>query len=181
MDEDEPVTTWVYVDETKRAGYVLAAVTVTDPIATRKAVRSLIVPGRRRVHMNHEHVRHRRIIVSTLTAMPLAVTLYDAARNYPTDLQARAACLTALVRDLAATDGDTHLVLEQDDSLLHTDRLRLFQLARATGQRDTLHYEHQRAHAEPLLALPDVAAWCWVRSGEWRRRISPVTDAVRSV
>lgn len=85
------------------------------------------------------------------------------------------------MRDLAATDGDTHLVLEQDDSLLHTDRLRLFQLARATGQRDTLHYEHQRAHAEPLLALPDVAAWCWVRSGEWRRRISPVIDAVRSV
>lgn len=80
-DEDEPVTTWVYVDETKRAGYVLAAVTVTDPIAARKAVRGLIVPGRRRVHMNHEHVRHRRIIVSTLTAMPLAVTLYDAART----------------------------------------------------------------------------------------------------
>lgn len=78
------MTTWVCVDETKRAGYVLAAVTVTDPIAAREAVRGLIVPGRRRVHMNHEHVRHRRIIVSTLTAMPLAVTLYDAARNYPT-------------------------------------------------------------------------------------------------
>ncbi|WP_343991771.1 hypothetical protein [Nocardioides dubius] len=29
---------------------------------------------------------------------------------------------------------------------------------------------------QPLLALPDVVAWCWARGGEWRRRVSPVVS-----
>ena len=44
-----------------------------------------------------------------------------------------------------------------------------------------LHYEHRRAHVEPLLSLPDAVAWCWVRSGEWRRRIAPIVAHVRQV
>ena len=44
-----------------------------------------------------------------------------------------------------------------------------------------LRYQHQRAHAELLLALPDVVAWCWVRSGDWRRRVSPIITTVRHV
>jgi len=174
------VTTWVYVDETKRAGYVIAAVTVTDPGAARKITRALVLPGQRRIHMKHEQPRRRRAIVSALAAMPVAVTVYDAARRYRTDLEARAACLTALVEDLATIDGDTRLVIEQDDSLVGYDNQRLIEATRATGQRSTLHYEHQRAHTEPLLALPDVAAWCWARSGEWRRQISPILTAVRT-
>lgn len=174
------MTTWVYVDETKRAGYVIAAVTVTDPGAARKITRALVLPGQRRIHMKHEQPRRRRAIVSALAAMPVAVTVYDAARRYRTDLEARAACLTALVEDLATIDGDTRLVIEQDDSLVGYDNQRLIEATRATGQRSTLHYEHQRAHTEPLLALPDVAAWCWARSGEWRRQISPILTAVRT-
>lgn len=44
-----------------------------------------------------------------------------------------------------------------------------------------LHYEHRRAHVEPPLSLPDAVAWCWVRSGEWRRRIAPIVAHVRQV
>lgn len=33
-----PLTNWVYVDETKRAGYVLAAVSVAEPAPTRQVV-----------------------------------------------------------------------------------------------------------------------------------------------
>jgi len=128
------VTTWVYVDETKRAEYVIAAVAVTDPVATRKVVRGLIVPGRRRLHMNHEHARHRRVVVSALVAMPIAVTVYDAARRYRTDMDARAACLTTLVEDLA-DGGDIRLVIEQDDSLvgLGSDNQRLIEATRRDG------------------------------------------------
>ena len=36
-----------------------------------------------------------------------------------------------------------------------------------------------KAHEEPLLALPDVVAWSWVRSGEWRRRLGPIVTSVR--
>jgi len=73
---------WVYVDETKRAGYVLAAVTVTDPDAARRAVRELLVPGRRSLHMHNEHARRWRLIVSTLVQLPIRATIYDAARRY---------------------------------------------------------------------------------------------------
>jgi hypothetical protein len=174
-------TTWVYVDESKRAGYVMAATTVPDPEPARRIIRGLILPGQRRVHMNHEQPRRRRAIVSTLVSAPVETTIYDALRHYPTERAARSACLTALVEDLAAAGGDTLLVIEQDDSLMRSDRHELYRLARAAGITDVLEYRHQRAYEEPLLALPDVTAWCWARSGDWRRRITPILGAVRTV
>ncbi len=110
--------------------------------------------------------------------MPIEVRIYDAARRYRTDLQARAACFHALVEGLAGGDGDTRLVIEQDDSLVSHDNQCLLEATRAARLRESLHYEHLRAHVEPLLALPDVAAWCWVRSGAWRQRIAPVLETV---
>ena len=147
------MTTWVYVDESKRAGYVLAAAAVPDPEAARKIVRSLILPGQRRLHMNHEQPRRRRTIVSALVTTPVETTIYDAARRYPTERAARAACLAGLVEDLAAA-GDTRLVIEQDDSLVRSDRRELYQLARAAGITDVVEYRHQRAYAEPCLHSP---------------------------
>ena len=170
-----------FVDETKRAGYVIAAVTVTDTEAIRKVVRALVLPGQRRIHMKHEQARRRRVIVSALAAMQVQAIVYDAARRYRTDLAARTACLTAIVEDIAARDGDTRLVIEQDDSVVRADRHDLFQLVRQAGITDRIEYRHQRAYDELLLALPDIVAWSWVRSGEWRRRISPILTTVRTV
>lgn len=39
------MTRWVYVDESKAAGYVLAAVTVPEPVAVRRVVRGLVAPA----------------------------------------------------------------------------------------------------------------------------------------
>lgn len=99
----------VFVDETKRSGYVLAAVTVPDPVAIRKLVRGLVLPGQRRIHLKREH---------------------DAARRYLTELAARAGCLAALVEDLVAAGGGIRLVIEQDDSLVCSDRHELYRLVR---------------------------------------------------
>jgi hypothetical protein len=175
------VSSHIFVDETKRAGYVIAAVTVSDTEAIRKIVRALVQPGQRRIHMKHEQARRRRVIVSALAAMQVQATVYDAARRYRTDLAARTACLTALVEDIAARDSDTRLVIEQDDSVVRADRHDLFQLVRQAGIADRLEYRHQRAYDELLLALPDIVAWSWVRPGEWRRRISPILTTVRTV
>ncbi len=64
---------------------------------------------------------------------------------------------------------------------MRADRHDLFQLVRQAGIADRLEYRHQRAYDEPLLALPDIVAWSWVRPGEWRRRISPIPTTVRTV
>ena len=172
---------YVYVDETKRSGYVLAAVTVTDPEAMRRVVRGLVQPGNRRLHMVDERPRHRPAIVAALVATEIEATIYEAVRHYPTDRAARTACFAALVEDLAADGGDTQLVIEQDDSLVHSDRHELYRLVRAAGVRDSVEYRHVRAHEDRLLALPDVVAWCWVRSREWRRRVAPIVNRVRTV
>ena len=70
---------------------------------------------------------------------------------------------------------------QQDDSVVRADRHHLFQLARQAGIADRLEYHHQRAYDEVLLALPDIVAWSWVRSGEWRRRVNPILTTVRTV
>jgi len=103
----------------------------------------------------------------------------NAGRRYRDEPDARAACLRRLVDD-AAHQGDTLLVLEQDDSLLDWDRRRLYALAR-DAQLPLLRYEHRRASAEPLLAIPDAIAWCWAKGGDWRRRIEPAVTTVRNV
>ena len=120
----------IFVDETERAGYVIAAVTVSDTEAIRKTVRALVLPGQRRIHMKHEQARRRRVIVSAMAATQVRATVYDAARRYRTDLAARTACLAALVEDIAARPGDVRLVIEQDDSVVRADRHDLFQLVR---------------------------------------------------
>ncbi|MGQ0625544.1 MAG: hypothetical protein ACT4PP_12965 [Sporichthyaceae bacterium] len=176
------MTVHVYVDETKAAGYVLAAVVVADPAAVRKVVGGLVAPGNRRLHMVDERPRRRPAIVDAVVSTEIAVSIYDAARRYRTEREARAACLTALVQDLAwEGNREARLLLEQDDSLVGFDNQRLIEATRATGQRGRLHYGHATAHVEPLLSLPDLAAWCWARSGEWRRRIEPILATVRTV
>lgn len=170
---------WVYVDESKRAGYVLAAVEVTEPETARRVLRELVLPGQRRLHMKHEQPRRRAAIVSRVAALPIEVRVYDAGRRFRTDLEARAACLAALVDDLP--HDEVRLLIETDETLVHWDRQRLYELARQAGMTQSLAYEHRRAHEEPLLALPDIAAWCWARSSEWRRRIGPVLRDGRHV
>jgi hypothetical protein len=137
-------TSHVFVDESKRLGYVIAAVTVTNPVAARKVVRSLILPGQRRVHMVRERPARKKQIVDALCAMTLTVNIYDAGHHHPNELAARAACLQALLADLKG--NDTHLTIEQDDGLLRYDNQWLIEATRATGQRETLRYEHRQAY-----------------------------------
>ena len=73
-------TRYVYVDESKRTGYVLAATTVPDFEAARRVIRGLILPGQRRLHMHNEQVRRRRTIVSAIGTTQVTAIIYDAAR-----------------------------------------------------------------------------------------------------
>jgi len=172
-------TRHVYVDESKRGRYLLVAVALANPVVTRRAVADLILPGQRRLHMVREQDSRRRLILSTFVAIGIQAVVYDAGRNYRTDREARAACLATLVDDQAGDDA--RLVIEQDDSLVHSDRLALYRYASETGQSASLAYVHDRASSETLLAVPDAIAWAWPQGGDWRRRVAPLVVAVRSV
>ena len=169
----------VYLDETKRHSYLVAAAFVLPAVQDelRRVVRGLVLPGQRRLHMKDERelpqARHRGCARR---------------RRHPGDglrrggpLLHRAAAPSRLPAGRRPGRGDTLLVLEQDDSLVSWDSQQLIELTRAAGCRDTLHYVHRRAADEPLLAIPDAIAWCWAKGGDWRRRIAPTVSAVRSV
>ncbi|MEJ7705538.1 MAG: hypothetical protein WKF47_18790 [Geodermatophilaceae bacterium] len=172
----------VFVDETKRRGYLLVASAVVpgDLDATRRMLRGLVLPGQRRAAyegrerlaqtLDRYRDRRQRHHGDHLRRRPRATD---------TERERRAACLTALVVDAAAR-GDAMLVLEQDDTLVVSDRKLLYRATREAGCPD-LRYEHRRAAVEQLLALPDAIAWCWAKGGDWRRRIQPIVTHVREV
>jgi hypothetical protein len=176
------VSSHVFIDESKRRGYLLVASVVVpgdlDPI--RRMLRGLVLPGQRRLHMKDENNQRRRSIATAISVSGVTATVCDAGRRYRNERERRAACLHALVID-AAQRGDAMLVLEQDDTLLSWDNQRLIEFTREADCRDTLRYEHRRAASELLLAVPDAVAWCWAKGGDWRRRIEPIVTDVREV
>jgi len=117
------VTRHVFLDETKRHGYVAAAAAVPpgDLAPLRSVVRGLVLSGQRRVHMKDERDSRRREIAAALIDAGIEVVIYDAGKRYPTQRQAREECLRAVVTDAAPEAGETRLVLEQDDSLVQWD------------------------------------------------------------
>jgi hypothetical protein len=174
--------THVFVDETKYRGYLLAAAVIVpaDLDTVRKVIRGLVLPGQRRLHMKDESAPRKRSIASAIVASGVQATIYDAGLRHPTERERRAACLQALVADLAGRRSAT-LVIEQDETLLSWDNQCLIEATRAAGCRDTLTYSHATAASEQLLAIPDAIAWCWAKGGDWRRRIESVVAGVREV
>lgn len=176
------MTEHVFVDETKNGDYILVASVVPagDRNLIRGRVNGLVLPRQRRVHMKDERDSRKRIIADVIASTGVHAYIYDAGQRYRNERERRAACLRALVPDMAHR-GCTMLIIEQDDTLLSWDNQLLIELTRAAGCRDTLRYEHQRAATERLLALPDAIAWCYAKGGHWRRRIEPVILRVREV
>lgn len=172
----------VFVDESKQRDYLLVAA-VISPTAldtTRKAIRALVMPGQRRIHMKKEGSPRRSAIIDTIIGAGVRATIYNAGHPARHELTARAACIRAVVAD-AAAQGHRMLVLEQDDGLIHHDRRTLYAAVHAAGCQDSLRYEHRRAEHELLLAVPDAIAWCWAKGGHWRDRVHPIIENVRSV
>lgn len=164
----------VFVDESKARDYLLIASVVLpiDVTAARKDVRALVLSGQRRIHMKSESDTRRRVILTAFEEHGFTATIYRAGTTYKTDLDRRAACLKQLVDDIAAC-GHSTLCLESDESLNKQDRRHLARMVRAAGCPD-LHYLHDRAAQEPLLAIPDAIGWAWARGGTWRRRVRPL-------
>lgn len=171
----------MFVDESKSGDYLLIA-TAVEParLATvRKAIRALVLPGQRRLHMKSESDPRRRRILSALCEGGETATIYRAGGNYKSDIDRRRACLDALVADIA---GARHpkLCLESDETMDERDRRDLARLVKEHACPDLL-YLHERTAQEPLLAVSDVIGWAWARGGDWRRRASPLVETVTDV
>lgn len=170
-----------FIDESKRRGLLVAAAVVQPRhlVPARRALRQLCLPGQSRLHFTKERDDRRRQILAAILDLGVIVDLYDATGIRDQRL-ARAACLRAVVKDLAEAGGQ-RLVLEQDDSLVHGDQAVLYAAVREVGADGRLTYEHLPARSEPLLWVADAAAWCWSRGGSWPSRLQPVIRHTRTL
>ncbi|WBB56109.1 hypothetical protein [Verrucosispora sp. WMMD573] len=171
----------MFVDETKERGLLVAAAVVMGPdlAPARKVVRSLVLPGQRRIHFHKERDDRRRQIITAIGRVGVQAVILDAS-SHRSVKSGRDACLAGIVGH-AAKIGATRLVLERDDSTLKADRRLLFEEVRRAGLADTLHYDHLRAHEECLLSIPDALAWCWARRGRWRAAVQRMVDEAHEV
>lgn len=128
----------VFVDESKRGAYVVAAVVIAagDVGTTRAAVKRAAaeLPGtRRRVHFQTESDAVRRKFLATVGELPITARIYTARER--TERASREMILTRLVGDLVVM-GARSLVLERDESLMAHDELR-YDPGELSAHRDT--------------------------------------------
>ncbi|WP_280235589.1 hypothetical protein [Nocardia cyriacigeorgica] len=170
-----------FIDETKQNGFLIVS-TFTEGTrvdSVRKVMRQHLVGGQSRIHFKKESDPRRRAICSAICELDVQIVVYDATQ-IKNAMSARAACLSAVVEDLA-TSGGTRLVLETDDSLIDSDKRVLYQAVRKCDVADRLTYHHMRASAEPILWISDAAAWCVAKGGPWRERVDPKIESVRKL
>jgi hypothetical protein len=173
------MTAHLFVDEAKRDSYLIVAAVVpaTELAEARRAMRGLLLRNQRRIHFKDERDSRKRRILDVISGLPMTAGIYTSI-TASGDLKARQACLRQLIPDAAAL-GASRLVIERDDSVLVYDRQTLYDAVAKAGCRDTLRYDHLRAHEECLLWAADAVAWCWSHRSGWRDRVRPiVTDVI---
>jgi purine nucleoside phosphorylase len=169
----------VFCDESKASGFRLAAVVVkTGELAgLRSTVSALQLPRQRRLHFANESDGRRRKIINALAAARVRAVVYEAT-GYRNEKEARDAVIGQLTDDVVVMGAST-LILERDDSAVMSDKQIIIDRLDKAGSRESLRYEHRRAHEECLLSVPDAVIWAWAKGGRWRHAVgSLVTDVV---
>lgn len=170
----------LFVDESKSKGYTMVAAVVVagDVEALRREIRTLVLPGQRRIHFTKESDSRRRQVLSQLVSLGVRVHIFHCADR--SDAVGRKACLVGLVEH-AAQHAHTNIVLERDESVEEADRRTLFHEVKKHGLTGNLSYGHETAHQEPLLWIADAIAWSYTKGGDWKRRIQPLIATATSL
>jgi len=167
----------LFADESKTKGYTMVAALVApgDVASLRRDVRSLVLPGQRRIHFTKEQPERKRLILSRLTAFGAQTHVFHCAAK--SQVRGRDVCLTGIVAH-AAEHSHTKIVIERDESIEKSDRQILFREVRRHGLGDALSYTLEAPHLEPLLWVADAIAWSYTKGGEWKQRADPLIAGI---
>jgi hypothetical protein len=154
------------------AAAVIAPVQLAE---TRSLMRSLSMPGERRIHFQAEHDSRRRKILAALVAHGIQALVYFGSGRPE---RVRTGCLTALVSEAVAVNT-ARLVIESRGPMPdRSDRATIHQALINCLPSPRFRYEHLCPHEDPILAVADAVAWAYGAGGDWRRRIEPAVVKV---
>jgi len=173
------VSVEIFCDESKAKGFLLAAASLPCGDGTRlqAEVTALLLRPQVRIHFRREQTPRQKLILDTLiTAGGISTVVYDATR-YGSNKAGRDAAIERMA-DHAAMVGASRIVLEADDSAVDQDQAIIKRQLKRAGIDGTTGIDHCRASEVPLLAVPDVVAWCYAKGGTWRQRAEPLISDV---
>lgn len=171
-----------YVDESCPGDYLVmcSLVASSDATAVRQAMRGLLLPRQRSIHMKDERKGARQDrIIRTVCALDLGVTIYSARpADHRGQSGARDACLQRLAADSVRNEVD-RMILDRSDATKKRDAQSIRTGATSAGARGVpFSYDHLSRHDEPLLWVPDVVGWCYARGGRLRRQVMPIVKVI---
>jgi hypothetical protein len=177
QEDRRPVPVEVFIDESRRSDYLLAAVAVDsrDLKAMRAATRRLLLPRERRLHFAKETASRRRGLLDQMARQGCAVGIFVCRSP---DRVARALLLEAVVSK--HRQELRRLVLESRAERDVIDQRQLIATRLSGLFPHNATFEHLLPYEEPLLWIADAAAWAWGAGGDWRRRADPmIAEVVR--
>jgi hypothetical protein len=169
------MTRIAYIDESQRADrYIMAALAVEhgSAAAVRQQLRLLTPKGIARRHMVKESDPGRRKMLDTFRELPGSDVVVCVVSSKEPVNRRRTKALTALVTELIG-GGLDRLVLDHVDlDQRRRDEQTLARTLHAAGRQGLVTYSHEPAHStEPMLWVPDAAAWCAGRKDRWRHEL----------
>jgi hypothetical protein len=169
------MTRIAYLDESFEKGrYIVAAFAVDhrSVVDVRQQLRSHAPKGASRRHFVNESQSERRKMLDTFRALPGTEVLVWVETRTGSTLRRRHRALEAAV-GLLLPGGLDRIVLDHVHAHQQAqDRQTLGRALNATALGRRVAYSHEPAHStEPMLWVPDAAAWCARRTDRWRTEL----------
>ncbi|MGH7870371.1 MAG: hypothetical protein ACREP9_22690 [Candidatus Dormibacteraceae bacterium] len=168
----------VFIDESERGAYLVGAALILpqDLVSLRRTLRALVLPRERTIHFNNESPSRKKQLLARFTATgAIRGRIYTA--QHPARSEARKACMTALLQDLAAGDC-RRLVIESREGRDKQDRQVIVDQQRQRQGLREMAYDHMRPYEEPLLWIADGLAWGYGAGGDWRSRTASMIEQI---
>jgi len=168
-----------FVDESIRGQRYLLGCVLAEArsLASTRLELNGLTEARRRIHFHNESTKRRRVILVEIAQMPVSAVVFVAkSKQGVREDDARAACLSDLVRMLQV-GAVQRLVIESRQD----DRFDVAVIERARTREPRLVYEHRRPIDDPMLWIADAVTWAVGAGREWRDLIEPVLDDIRNV
>lgn len=124
------------MDETKERGYIMVAALLLPTAAARQSIKTLVMPGQRRIHFHKESDSRRKQILDAVMDLSVHAMIYDA-RRHRDSKRARDACLTRVITDLIELNVE-RVVLEIESATVKSDKTLLHAQLRTAGLTDVL-------------------------------------------